>query len=210
MNKTLLTIGSCVVVSLLVAFAVYSYVNGIRDEGIEREKMLSGQYLANQNYLSSYVSGFYEQAGALAMQSDTLNAILEDAVKGRYDEGGFAVDSPMFAAVVEAYPEAGVAQLMENWGRFQDYISAGRDGYRDKQDKLIDMLQRYDQWREKGLVKSAIIRALGYPSRNLEARIGDSIATGEVARNQMYHIVLTSKATEAYTTGEMEPLSLEQ
>lgn len=193
---------------VVVLFIIYGYANGIRNEGITRERQLGAQYLDNQNWLSAYISGFYEQAGVLRAQSDVLDQILLDAVKGRYDDGGFAVGSPMFAAIVEAYPEAGVAELMANWGKLQDYISAGREGYRNQQSKLLDMLRGYDTWRETGFVKSTVARVLGFPSNSLEARVGEMVLTGEFARQKMYQIVLTSEAIKAYETGTMEPLKV--
>lgn len=188
----------------------YSYVNEARNSGIAYERQLSVQCLDNQNYLSAYVSGFYEQVSVAQAQSDVLDSILLDAVKGRYDKGGFAVDSPMFAVIAEAYPEAGVAELMANWGKIQDYISAGREGYRATQSKLLDQLRTYDTWRRTGIFKSTVVRMLGFPSNDLEARVGEMIFTGEAARNKMYQIVLTSEAIEAYEKGIMEPLQVPQ
>lgn len=195
----------------LIVVGGCSYANGVRNEGIARERQLSAQYLSNQNYLSAYVSGFYEQVGAVQAQGEVLNSILLDAVKGRYDGkggGGFAINSPLFAAIVEAYPEAGVKELMANWGKVQDYITAGRAGYRATQDKLLDMLRSYDTWREQGFLKDWVVGVIGVPSERLEARIGDKKWTGEEARDKMYQIVLTSDARKAYETGEMEPLKV--
>jgi hypothetical protein len=195
-----LLIGCCLI------FSAYSTVNNIWNQGLAHERQLTSQYLDNQNELSAYVSGFYELIGVTQAQGDVLDQILLDAVKGRYDEGGFAVDSPVFAAIVEAYPEAGVAELMSNWGKIQDYISAGREGYKAKQSKLLDQLRAYDTWRQTGLIRRSIVRVLGFPSENLEARIGESVLSGEMARIKMYQIVLTSEAIEAYETGVMDPL----
>lgn len=188
----------------------YGYINSVRNEGLDWETRLSAQYLDNQNYLSAYISGFYEQVGVAQAQSDVLDQILTDAVKGRYDgqNGGFAVNSPMFAAIVEAYPEAGVAELMANWGKIQDYISAGREGYRNQQSKLLDMLRGYDLWRTSGFVRSAIVRAMGFPSEMLRAQVGEMVFTGDYARQKMYQIVLTGQALDAYESGTMDPLSI--
>jgi hypothetical protein len=197
---SILTIGCCLL------FSIYNYVNNIWNTGLAQERQLTSQYLDNQNYLSAYISGFYEQVSVAQAQSDVLDQILLDAVKGRYDDGGFAVESPMFAAIVEAYPEAGVAELMANWGKIQGYVSAGREGYRATQSKLLDQLRAYDTWRQRGLIRRSIVRMLGFPSENLEARIGEMILTGEMARMKMYQIVLTSEALKAYETGIMDPL----
>jgi len=202
--------GSVVLFLCVVLGSVYGYINGVRNDGLDWETRLTAQYLDNQNYLSTYISGFYEQVGVAQAQSDVLDQILTDAVKGRYDGegGGFAIDSPMFAAIVEAYPEAGVAELMVNWGKIQDYISAGREGYRNQQSKLLDMLRVYDLWRTEGLVKSSIVRMLGFPSEMRRAQIGEMVFTGEYARQKMYQIMLTTQALEADESGTMDPLTV--
>ena len=197
-----LLIGCCLLVS------VYGYVNNIWNEGVAQERQLTAQYLDNQNELSAYISGFYELVGVAQAEGEVLDQILLDAVKGRYDEAGFAVDSPLFAAIAEAYPEAGVAELMANWGKVQDYISAGREAYKAKQSKLLDQLRVYDTWRQTGLIRRSIVQILGFPSQNLEARVGQLALTGEMARIKMYQIVLTSEAIEAYETGVMDPLQV--
>lgn len=199
---------SALLLGCCLLFGAYTTVNNIWNEGLAQERQLTSQYLDNQNELSAYISGFYEMVGLAQAQSDVLDQILLDAVKGRYDEGGFAVDSPMFTAVVEAYPEAGAAELLSNWGKIQDYVRAGRERYKAKQSKLLDQLRVYDTWRQTGLIRRSIVQILGFPSQNLEARVGDLVLTGQMARVKMYQIVLTSEAIEAYETGVMEPLEV--
>src|SRR3989344_8051173 len=182
----LVTLGVLALLLLIMSLGCFNYLNGTRDDGINYETGLTAQYLSNQNYLSAYISGFYEKVSVQEAQSKALNEILTDAVKGRYEDGGYSVNSPMFAAIVEAYPEAGVQEFMANWGKASDYISAGREGYRANQDKLLDMLRQYDAWRGKGMVKSNVVRQLGFPSERLEARIGERKWTGEAARDRMY------------------------
>ncbi len=201
---TLAVIGSII----LVLFLIYSYINGVRNEGIQHERQLTAQYLDNQNYLSGYISGFYEQVNIAQTQNDTLNKILLDTVKGRYEDGGYQINSAFFAAIHEAYPELSLQQLLANWGRIQDYIVAQREGYRNMQSKLLDQLRVYDTWRETDLLRSTVLRAIGFPSSSLEARLGDTVVSGELARNRMYRIVLTGDAVKAYEDGVMDPLEV--
>ena len=190
----------------IAGFSFYGYVNGLRSESIRHETALNAQYLANQNFLSAFISEFYEQMGVAATKSEKLNAILSDAVKGRYDDGGFSADGAFFAAVVEAYPQLGDLQIYD---RIVDYVVSRREEYRLIQEKLLDMLRAYDTWRQDGLVQSRIISGLlEIPSERLEARIGEDVVTGEAARERMYKIVLASQAKKAYETGEMEPLAV--
>ena len=213
-TKTAIVVGATVaLVGCCLVASVYSTLNNWRGTTIRQEKQLTAQYLSNQNELSAYISGFYEQISVTQAAKEGLNEILEDAVKGRYDEDGYGVGSPMYAAftaIAEAYPEAGVAELMANWGKIQDYISAGRESYKAKQDKLLDILRIYDTWRAENWIRGAVLSALGFPSDHLEARIGEMVYTGEMARNKMYQIVLTSEAIKAYETGIMEPLEVPQ
>ena len=201
-------VGATVLGFVMLIFIAYSYFNGINNTGITHERGLSAQYLDNQNYLSEYISGFYEQIGVAQAQNEALDTILTNAVKGRYDEGGFQVGSSIFTAIVEAYPEAGVDRLLENWGKIQDYIAAKREGFRNIQSKLIDQMRSYDVWRDTGFIKSAVVRTLGFPSNRLEARIDETVLTGEAARQKMLQIVLTPDAKKAYENGEMDPLKV--
>ncbi|MDX1535813.1 MAG: hypothetical protein R3346_03575 [Candidatus Spechtbacterales bacterium] len=195
---------------LVVILSLYGWVNGVRNTAISFERQLTSQYLSNQNNLSAYISGFYEQVSVAETQSDVLNDILLDAVKGRYDseQGGFDVDSALFSAVVEAYPEASAQELLANWGKIQDYITAGRESYKNVQDMLLDQLRAYDTWREQGFVRSIVVSSLGFPSHRLEARVGDNTYYGLQARDRMYRIVLTSDALRAYEEGTMDPLEV--
>ncbi|MBI5045308.1 MAG: hypothetical protein HZC02_05275 [Candidatus Levybacteria bacterium] len=201
-------IGFLVVLLLLcvIGGSIYSYINGIRNEGIKRENQLTAQYLSNQNELSTYISGFYELVGVAQAGTDALDQVLEDAVKGRYDEDGFGSGSPLFTAISEAYPD--LTGLTELWGKIQDYISAGREAYKNIQNKLLDMLQSYDTWRETGFLKSTIVNMFGFPSSRLKATVGDQTWTGPQALDKMYQIVLTSKAQEAYESGTLDPLTV--
>lgn len=183
----------------------FGSVNKARNEGITREAALNAQYLDNQNELSSFVSTFYEQLGIADRKSDKLESILVEAVKGRYEgetsaqPGGGA----LFSAISEAYPDL---SALDTYDKVADTISAGREAYKNKQSKLLDMLRSYDTWRKKGLVHSKVVSAAGFPSSGLQARIGDKVTTGSEALDHMYRIVLASQAAEAYETGTLEPL----
>ena len=203
--KKLLILGGILVVFVVIGLVIFSMFNGARTDGVKREAGLTAQYLDKQNYLSAYVSGFYEQIGVANLKSEKLDQILSDAVKGRYDEGGFSVGSSFFTGIVEAYPNL---VGLDIYDKIVDYVSAGREGYRGKQSKLLDMLREYDTWRESGLVHSRIVGKLGFPSERLEARVGNEVWRGKDARDRMFLIVTTSGTRKAYETGTMEPLEI--
>ncbi|MDZ4836994.1 MAG: hypothetical protein SGJ27_24695 [Candidatus Melainabacteria bacterium] len=201
----LITLG--VVVALVVgAFSMYGYVNSMRNDGIRMETALSAQYLDNQNELSSFKSSFYEQMGVANLKSDKLDQIISDAVKGRYEgkmEPG--TGGAMFSAITEAYPD--LKGQLDLYDRIVDFVRAGREAYKSKQTKLIDMLRVYDYWRQEGLVKSMFLGNF-FPSQALNARIGASVQRGQAALDQMYIIVLTSDTKKAYETGTDEPMQV--
>lgn len=195
-------------VLLILVIVLFSTFNGIRNTGVDKETALSAQYLDNQNELSTYISKFYEQIGIADRKSEQLNRILEDAVKGRYDNDLQAATpgesgGALISAIVEAYPDL---SGLDSYDKVLDTISAGREAYKQKQTKLLDMLRNYDKWREQGLIHNVLVNIAGYPSDNLKARLGSKVVTGQAALDQMYMIVLTSQAAEAYETGELDPL----
>lgn len=206
LSVTAIVIIALIAVVFVGGLGLYAYVNGLRNESIQRETSLSAQYQSNQNYLSAYVSGFYEQLGVANLKSEKLDQILTDAVKGRYEgSGGFSANGAFFAAISEAYPNLAGLDVFD---RIVDYVSAKREGYRATQDKLLDMLRSYDTWRDTGFIRSIVVSMIGVPTNRLEARLGTTVVRGEEARSKMYQIVLTSQAIKAYETGTMDPLSV--
>lgn len=197
-------------VGLFVVLAVYGFINGTRNDGVTKEAALTAQYLDNQNELSSYISKVYETIGVANLKSDRFDRVLSDAIKGRYDGTGIVPQplgqsSQFISALVEAYPDLAGLNIYD---KIIDIVSAGREAYKQKQSKLLDMLRDYDTWRETGIFKSMVVRMLGFPSDRLEARVGETTLRGNDARNKMYQIVLASDAIKAYETGVMEPLQI--
>lgn len=187
---------------LVGGLSLYGYANTTRNEAVTREIQLSTQYLSNQNYLSTYISTFYEQVGIANLKSEKMDQILLDAVKGRYGKDGIQ-SGPLMVAIAEAYPDI---KSLDVYDKIMTTISSGREGYRAIQDKLLDQLRSYDTWRTQGILRSW---ALGnfFPSKSLKARIGDTELTGADALKKMYQIVLASQARDAYEKGTMEPLT---
>lgn len=204
------TIVGGVVVAFLVAlviigFTLYGYANSLRTEDVNWSTQLNAQYLSNQNYLSAYISGFYEQLGLVKYKSEKMDQILLNYAKARGEKG--AVGQAFLAAVVEAVPDLKGLNIAD---KMLAYVQAGREGYRAVQDKLLDILKGYDAWRQDGYVQSWIIaNVIGAPSERLEARIGDKVWRGKEAREKMYTVVLTSDTKKAYETGTMEPLKVQ-
>ncbi len=200
-------VGAIAVAFIFVSVSIYSTFNTIQQEGVDQETALTAQYLDNQNELSAYVSGFYEQIGIANLKSDKMDQILLDAVKGRYDGKTSAQpgQGQLFSAIKEAYPDLNGLNIYD---KIVDYVRAGRESYKQKQSKLLDMLRAYDRWRQSGIIHSKLVVLTGFPSHALRAQIGVNATFGEQALSQMYVIVLTSDAIKAYQTGVQDPLPM--
>lgn len=211
MNRSTVILIVVAVVGCALLGGGYTYVNGIRSQGLVQEKPISAQYQACQLVYSAFTAGFQEQFGVYTATFQGLDTFVTDAVKGRYDTKNAqgvpsgTVDANLFInAIAEAYPDTqGITDLA---GKLLDYIQGQRELFKNCQEKLVDMLNQYDLWRVNGIVQSQVIKALGFPSENLIARLGDQKWTGAVAEDKMYQLVLTSNAVEAYQSGVDLPL----
>lgn len=203
-------IGLGVLVMLaVIGLSMYDYANSVRNEGISLELKLSAQYQDNQNELSTFISNFREQMGISERKAEKIQEILVGAIKGRYESKngnvGYGKGSPFFSAIMEAYPDL---KGLDTYDKVASLVSSGREAYKSKQTKLLDQLRSYDNWRKQGFVRSWLVNQLGFPSENLESRIGTKVSRGKDARDQMYLIVLASEARDAYETGTLEPLKV--
>ncbi len=201
--KQLIIFGGLILAILIIVIVAFTTVNGTRDEGISKSNSLEAQYVDNQNELSSYILTFNETLGIADRQSQKLNDILLEAVKGRYD-GDLEMGGEMFTVISEAYPD--LTSTAETYSKVQDAVIDGRDAYKNKQSKLIDMVRDYEDWLEKGLFKSQLVEFLGFPDDYLEVETASGTLTGEEALDQIKSLVLADEARDAYETGTMEPL----
>ena len=203
--KTLIIVGAILGALIAGVVGIYGYANSLQQTGVAYETELNAQYLDNQNELSTYISKFYETVGVANLKSDKMDQILTDAVKGRYEGHTSAQvgQGQLFSAIKEAYPNLD----MSIYDRILDQINSGRDAYKQKQSKLLDMLRSYDKWRESGIIQSMLLGKY-FPSEHLEARIGTTVKHGAEARDQMYLIVLTQSTTDAYNSGHLDPLTI--
>lgn len=78
--------------------------------------------------------------------------------------------------------------------------------FRNKQDALLDEACVYEGWSENDIVRGIALDALGFPSKNLEARIGGDVVTGDAALQRMKTLVLADQAKESFQTGVDRPL----
>lgn len=204
-NKVLISVGVVVVTIILAIVSVVGYINSIRDEGIAKENALEQQYQVNQNELSTHTVTILESLGVADKGSSKLQDILVEAVKGRYDgkmEPG--TGGAMFSAITEAYPD--LTATTQAYAKVQDQVMSGRTSYKNQQNKLLDQIRSYENWKDQGYPRSIVIGFLGFPSDSLEARVGDTKYKGEDALDYMKRLVLTDEAVKSYETGKTAPL----
>lgn len=194
------------VVAAVLVITFFTSLNSAQKGMTARENALNTQYLDNQNELSSYVVSIKEALGVADRNTDKLDKVLQDAVKGRYENKGAPNSDAMFSAMVEAYPD--LSSVSIPYQKVQDAVLAGRTAYKNKQSKLLDMLREYDTWRQSGIIHSRIVSLVGAPSNNLQARVGANSWRGQDALDKMYQIVLTQDAQDAYESGKLEPMDM--
>jgi hypothetical protein len=204
--KTLIIVGVIAVVLLIIGGSIYGNINGLRNQAIQKEAALVAQYSDNQNELSTYIVQFKESLGIADKGSDKLETILVEAVKGRYDGNMEPGDSgSLFSAITEAYPD--LTATTESYAKVQDLVVSGRNAYKNKQSKLLDMIRDYNTWRESGLVQSMVIKdIIKAPTDSLKVTVGANTFRGMDALDKISQIVLVQDAIDSYDTGVIEPL----
>lgn len=189
-------------VIIVMLFVNFLIGNSVTNAGNKQEATLNAQYLDNQNYLSDCVLRIRESAGVVKGEAAALDEILTNAVKGRYDEGSSAQvgGGQLFSAIVEAYPD--LSGLSDGFDKVLAVVNGCRTDFRGKQTEMLDKLKAYDQWR----TGSWTVRHYGdgFPSNNLQARIGTTVKRGQDAYDQMFLIVTINGNDEAFETGETE------
>lgn len=191
----------------ITGFGLYGYANSIRNDGIAQEQQLSKTYEDNQNYLSGYVSTFYEQFGLAKYKTAAMDTILMHAVQGRYGPNGFQNHGAFFSAVAEAYPQL---TELHSFDQIMETVAAGRTEFRGRQSLLLDQLRAYDTWRQQGLVRHIVLSSVfHFPSEQLVARVGgNELARSDAALAMFHRIVITGSTDTAFTTGRQAPLSV--
>lgn len=204
-KKTLIGVGTFVLIVIIAIASIIGYVNSIRDEGIAKENALEQQYQVNQNELSTYTATVLETLGIADRANTKQKEFVVEAIKGRYDgKMQPGTGGAYFSAITEAYPDT--AKNAEAYAKVQDAVVAGRTAYKNQQNKLVDQIRSYENWKDQGFPRNMVVSALGFPSNSLEARVGDTRYKGEDALDYMKRLVLTDEAVKSYETGKTAPL----
>ncbi len=200
-------IAGLALVVLIVAISAYSTINGARSGAISRENGLIAQYQDNKNELSKNILTINESLGIADRQSEVLNGILSDAVQGRYD-GDLqpGTGGQLFSAISEAYPD--LTATAETYANVQQVISAERQGFANKQSKLLSMVEQYKNWINADLYRSWILDTFvgGAPTDFLTIEENGQTFTGEAALKKIGTPITTSETEKIYGSGTQEPI----
>lgn len=206
--KTLILITGVVLIVGIVGGSFYGKVNNLRNVAIQKENALVTQYYDNQNELSTYILQFKESLGIADKSSERLEDILVEALKGRYEgdmEPGGSGSGSLFSAITEAYPD--LTATADSYAEVQKQVIIGRNTYKVKQTKLLDMIRDYNEWIKLDLVDSAIIRdIIKAPTDSLVVTVDGDEVTGKAALKQIKKLVLVKDAVDSYETGITKPL----
>lgn len=194
-----IVIGVVALLLIIMGIALYSTSQSVISEGNKREATLSAQYANGANVLSNCVVQTKQSAGLAVAQSAQLDKILTDAVGGRYDNGGTAVDSgKLFSAIQEAYPD--LSGLDKTFQLVLATINGCRDDFKNQQTVVLSSVSDFKAWR----TGSWKVRTLGgdkFPDENLSIDILGIKATGPAALKKMSHPIVESTTNKTYQDG---------
>lgn len=205
-HKGLVIGGAIVALLLIVIVSFISSINTTRNTLIQKEQALVGEYKSNQNELSTYTNQVKESLGVADIGNDKVGQILKDAISGRYD-GNMqpGTGGSMFSAISEAYPDLTANTAM--YAKVQDQVIAGRNAYKNTQNKLIDRARDYETWIQSDIVRSFIVKnILGAPTQNLKINIGETTLRGQDALDKLSQPIMSSDAIKSYDTGVSDPV----
>ena len=205
-NKGLIIGGAIVALLVIVIVSFIGSVNNTRNTLIEKEQALVGEYKTNQNELSTYTNQITETLGVADAGSDKLDKILTDAISGRYDgKMQPGTGGAMFSAISEAYPDLTSSTAM--YAKVQDQVIAGRNQYKNTQNKLIDRARDYETWIKSDWFRSFIVKnVLGAPTDDLKITIGENTFRGQDALDKLSQPIMSGAAIKAYETGVSDPV----
>jgi hypothetical protein len=205
-HKGLVIGGTIAVLLLIIVVSFISSVNGTRNTLIQKEQALVAEYKSNQNELSTYTNQVTESLGVADAGNDKVGQILKDAISGRYD-GNMkpGTGGSMFSAISEAYPDLTKNTAM--YEKVQDQVIAGRNAYKNTQNKLIDRARDYETWIQSEWLRSFIVKnVLGAPTENLKITIGQTTLRGQDALDKLSQPILSGSAINSYETGVTDPV----
>lgn len=216
LNKILtkpLAVAAIILVAVITLFTIifFSSLSGNQSTMVKKEARLSAKYSDNQNVLSTYKKTIKEAMGVSQTSTAAQNQVLENAIRGRYEQGSTASPSggSAFSAILEAYPN--LDKVAFPYEQVQSAIFSGREAFKNQQTALLDLLRDYDTFTNRAgflFAHKLMINMIGAPSDDLQARIGRDVKRGEAALEQMRLIVTDEDTNESFERGTDDGLDL--
>lgn len=190
-------------VVLLLGLFYFVISNNVTNDGNKKQQDLITYYNNTTNILSDCLVKTKQSVGATKSQTDALNKVITDAVKGRYTGNTTAQPGggSLFSAIQEAYPDT--SGLSKSFQDVMIIINGCRTDFRDSQAILQDKVTLFNQWR----TGSFTVRNFGgkkYPNEDLEITVAGKPVTGKAAIKQMRTLVVVEDAQSGRDTGKID------
>lgn len=149
------------VILAIVGMAISSYYSA-SNFGNSSEKSLISLRDNNQNILAQGQQKVMEAAQVPEMYRDDVNKVFNDAIQGRYGDGG---SKAVFQMLNEKNPnlDSGL------YAKIQQLIEAYRDEFKNAQTRMIDVRRSYETalGRDLFMQQGMWLKLAGYPKINL-------------------------------------------
>ena len=192
------------VLAVIVVIGIIVTHNNVVNEGNQKQQELNRYYKETENVLSDCEVKTKSAIGVTQGQTKALDAVISEAVRGRYTAPSNAVpgtNGALFSAIREAYPDtSGLSKSFEN---VQIIINGCRTNFKDSQSELQGAVERFNKWR----TGSWTVRTFGggnYPNDELVVKTENGRLTGDEALEQMGELVVLTETRKERETGNLE------
>ncbi|MDF2615440.1 MAG: hypothetical protein K0Q47_95 [Sedimentibacter sp.] len=118
-----------------------------RNIAVDLEERIAAQYKSNQNSYDSMWKKFKELTQVTELQADQMKDVYTDLISGRYEDSDV-----LFKMVTEDNPDINTSVYTQ----LQQQIEAGRNSFKNDQDKILDIIREYNSKVRKWIIMSAI------------------------------------------------------
>lgn len=188
-------------VIFLTAWGVSTYTE-VRNDGNSLELTCTAQWKTMMAHYGQFRLGMSDKLNIAREKREAIGKILTDAVTGRYDkpgQDGTVNGQAVFSAVVEAYPDLKGLNIFDELVKD---IQAGREAFAKDQTVMADQVRSYNDWRKGGSwLHPTFVKWAGFPSSNLEVRVGDKVYRGSEALDKMSQPIIGKDAQEIFESG---------
>jgi hypothetical protein len=203
-----LIIGAAVAGALVIGgIGMFSFAGSIKHTGVVMEQGLSANYQDDQVELDTGVKKIKESVGISNIKFANVDKVIKDGLSGTLaatidpKTGG---RSPFMIALQAAIPNVDASI----YDRIIDQDLAFREHFKQTQIIFRDKIRDYQTWQNDGLIQPMFISWMGFPSDNLEARIGTQVVHRQAALDQMKVLVTSVETDTAFQTGHEEGIDL--